>query len=655
MATSFLDEDTAQSLDSGRQTLGVVFRTAQKHLQKVFIVFVIGFIGTFWGLRAFVWDWLKAVTESRMDEVTAAQHEIIVQTPFEVILLQAKIGIIVGILISIPPLLFLARHELRDLGYWPQAPIARWKLVVLGTIASGLFVGGVAYAYAFFFPIILGFLASNALGAGVQPTWSIVMWTEFLILLTISFGLAAQLPLAMSALAYAEIVPYETFRDKWRYAVLGIFVFGAIFSPPDPISQIMWAIPLVVLYAASLGLTKMIVTAKRRRSDSPLDMGDPTAIDLSELQAAGLYAAPDEAFLALDEDEALELAQAALDNDDPETAQAVLDRFDQAHETDAPAEEVEETTTSVDEESTSVETEQETEDSSDDDPLFEGGFLGRRASGALSAFSGEKDEDEIGGYLYDIQFIIGSLRSRSFRIMAVFGIVMAATFTFLYQGGLGLIKDDFISRIPAAVQPEEVHIIALHPVEVLIFEIKVSVLVGLLAVIPMITYYAWPAMKDRGFARGNRNVIYAWTLAIFSALAIGTAIGYSIIAPAIISYLVYDALQAGMVISYRINKFAWLIIYTTVGVGILACVPITMWMLYRGGIASYYGMRTRWREVTIAVFVVAGIFTPVSVLTMFLVAIPVMIAYWIGLVGLWLWTLGGRRDWYHTLPDISDA
>ena len=104
---------------------------------------------------------------------------------------------------------------------------------------------------------------SNAVSAGFEPKYSISMWAQFIFLLSLSFGLAAQLPLVMSSLAYSGIVPYETFRDKWKYAVIAIFVFGALFSPPDPFTQVMWAVPLVTLYAASLYLTKILVTAKR--------------------------------------------------------------------------------------------------------------------------------------------------------------------------------------------------------------------------------------------------------------------------------------------------------------------------------------------------------------------------------------------------------
>lgn len=744
MSSSIVDEDTAQTLDSGRQTVGAMLSTIQTHLQKVFIIFVVGFLGTFYALRMFIWDWLRAVTESEMPAQVAEQHEIIVTTPFEVILLQAKIGIISGIIIAIPPLLYLSRHELRARGYWPQAPVPRWKLVGMGIMSLLLFVGGVAYAYGLFFPLILGFLAEFAFNVGIDPTWSIVMWTEFLVLLTISFGLAAQLPLMMSSLAYAEIVPYETFRDKWKYAIMGIFIFGAMFSPPDPISQIMWALPLIILYVFSLGLTRFIVNLKRggranvvgtaRRnlgkllgiplllaagayaalvsgfgeyvneeflvprdiilpealwlqellgvgqevalavgagailfvasfllvgffllvssveeppSQSGGRMGDPESIDLEGLDANGVHAAPQAAFEGLSEEEALSVARGAMEDDDPEKAQAVLDRYDAVHEGEedeaAEAGTASEATTDADGDAdadTGADADADAEDEGD-----VGGILTGTASGVFASFSEEKDEDDIGGYLYDMKYIADSLRSRMLLIFAVFGLVLVGVFTFFYMGGVRVITQDFVSRMPATVVDiDDIRIIDLHPVETLIFIIKVSTIAGLLSILPMVLYYAWPAMKERGLTTGQRSVVYEWTIAFTIALAGGTFLGYYYIAPGLIGFLVYDAVQGGMLISYRISSFSWLIIYTTVGVGLLACVPVTMWMLFRGRLASYGAMRNRWREFTIAVFAVSGVFTPAGVLTMFLVAVPMMLVYWIGLGGLHAATLGGRRD-----------
>jgi len=53
--SSALDEDTRQTLDAGRETAGAMLRSAQKDLQKVFIVFLVGFIGSFYALRLYVW------------------------------------------------------------------------------------------------------------------------------------------------------------------------------------------------------------------------------------------------------------------------------------------------------------------------------------------------------------------------------------------------------------------------------------------------------------------------------------------------------------------------------------------------------------------------------------------------------------------------
>lgn len=260
---SALDEDTQQSLAEGRESAKAFLRSIQKDLQKVFVVFLLGFLATFWALRVFIWDSLYNITQSNMSPEVAAEADVIATTPFEVILLQAKIGLIVGVIFAIPPFIYVARDELRARGAWPQSPVARWKLAGMGLLGVGLFVVGVAYGVYAFFPIMFSFLAGFGLEAGLQPTYGIVMWTEFIVFLSLSFGLAGQMPLLITGLSYSGIVQYETFRDKWRYAVVAIFVFGAVFSPPDPFTQLMWAFPLIVLYGFSLYLAKLVVTAQR--------------------------------------------------------------------------------------------------------------------------------------------------------------------------------------------------------------------------------------------------------------------------------------------------------------------------------------------------------------------------------------------------------
>jgi len=731
---SALDEDTQQSLADGRESAKAFLRSIQKDLQKVFIVFLLGFLATFWALRVFIWDFLYNVTESNMSAAVAADTDVIATTPFEVILLQAKIGLIVGVIFAIPPFIYVARDELRARGAWPQSPVARWKLAGMGLLGFGLFAVGVAYGVYAFFPIMFSFLAGFGLEAGLQPTYGIVMWTEFIVFLSLSFGLAGQMPLLITGLSYSGIVQYETFRDKWRYAVVAIFVFGAMFSPPDPFTQLMWAFPLIALYGFSLYLAKLVVTAKRSsdridvlgaarnhwnvvggaavlgggivyafyeyggrtavndllrlaNSDwrfldpgaglgvdpttaagiyaaawslafvavatlwavyADLDTtsagyqyGDPTAVDVGELDAPGVRAAPDDAFAEMDEEESLALAQAAIDDDDPEKAQAILDRFDAVHDGDESGDE------GGDEDGDATEAGGGAEGGSGGDGLM--GTVQDRTSRASSTFLSEltdgdeeEAEDDIGGYYKDLKFIFDSLRSRSFRLVAVFGGVMAAAFTWLYLGGLATVRNDLESRVPAEIEGG-INIITLHPVEALIFMVKFSVLLGIVAVFPVVLYYAWPALRERGFVAGRIYQVYLWAGALFAGLIGGFALGYAYIAPGIIGWLVTDAKLADMIITYQVSDFLWLVVYTTIGIGFLADIPIAMLLLNNAGV-PYRVFRNRWREVTVGIMLFAAVFTPADVITMFLATLPLMAAYGIGVGVLFLVTFGGRRN-----------
>ncbi|MDG5777484.1 twin-arginine translocase subunit TatC [Haloarculaceae archaeon H-GB1-1] len=710
-----MDEDTRRAVASGRETLGEMLSTAQQHLQKAFLVFVFGLLVTIYALRMFIWDRLKA-------DLNQNPHiDVIAVTPFDVILLQAKIGMVVGAVLTLPILIYYSRDSLRKRGWWPSDKVPRWKLALLVVFVLTLFTLGVTYSYVVFFPVMLDFLASNAIGAGFNPTWSIVKWTQFIALLSASFGFAAQLPLAMSVLSYTEIVQYETFRDKWRYAVVGIFAFGAVFSPPDPFTQVMWAVPLIGLYLASLKLSKLVVLTKRSsesvdfpavarkrwnvlagvallagaavygfftrggvaavnrslgrlppkyaRQLPPLDaatglqlevaagivagvvalvavgvtlfyfatqeleqavdddylggpapssVGAPSKIDLDEIPADGVRAAPPEVFEQLDEDEAVDHAQRAMDEDDKEKARAILDRFDQ------------------------IQSETEDEDA-DSEPDEDSDVVTQTTTGVVDAFTEEETtEEDIGGYYTDIAFIIDSLTSKSFRIAGVFMVVMVSVFGFLYSGGIKDVKESFLSRMPPQMVLD-VDIVTLHPVEALIFEVKFATLLGAVAVLPVVLYYAWPALKERGFARGDRRVLAVWGVTLVGGVVGGSLIGFFHVAPAIISWLATDALSSHMVISYRINNFGWLVIATTVGIGLLAEVPVSMFLFHRGGLVPYEVMRDRWRSVVFAVFVFSMLFTPGDIFTTLLFAIPISLIYGLGLGILWLYTLGGRR------------
>jgi sec-independent protein translocase protein TatC len=711
-----LDNDAARTIASGRATVGSVLSAAQTKLKWVFGLFVITFIAAFWAMGA-VWDTLRADLIQTLDLPPGKEAQVVAINPFEVVLLQVKIGMIVGILVTIPALLWFGRRSLEARGYWPSQRVPRWKLISILVMSIVLFLIGLVYAYELFFPLMFDFLANNAVDAGFKPTYSITKWTQFVAFLSLSFGLAAQLPLGMSSLASAGVVQYETFREKWRYAVVGIFAFGALFSPPDPFTQVMWATPLVGLYAFSLGVTKFVVLAQRAGDHVPLRAvvrdrwnvlagtavvagggvfyalrngaleafnelartvgsswraptadtlsivglsptasaalvgllvglaalgvavfyvrikalerlqaegrlvdseapapGEPAAIDVGALSAPAVRAAPAEAFVDLSEEEALGHAEQAMEADDQEKAQAILDRYDEAEAADVEAAEAEAS-----------------------DPVTS------TAAGMMDAFTeDETTEEDIGGYYYDIAFILDSLTSRAIWLVAVFMVVLGGSFVALYSGGIRVLVNALTSRMPSALQ-QDVELVTLHPVEALIFEVKFSALLAIVSVIPLLVYWAWPALRERGFAGGDRRVLLVWGGTLILALIGGSVAGFLYVAPAVISFLAQDALTSHMVIAYRINNFGWLVIFLTVGIGLLVEIPVTMLLFERGNIISYDTMRRRWRVFVMAVFVVSGVASPRGVFTMLIIAIPTCLAYLAGLGLLWLVTLPRRR------------
>jgi len=719
---SAIDEDTVRTVQSGRETLGAMLSTAQSQLQKVVIVFLVGMVGTVLALQYGVWDRLRQdLLYSKMDLTTQQATSIVAVTPFDVILLQVKIGLVVGAMLALPLLVYLGRDGLRERGWWPAEQIPAWKGALFVLTSLGLFALGVAYAYELFFPLMFNFLAGNASAAGFSPQYSIVKWAQFVFLLAASFGLAAQLPLLMTVLSYTGIVPYETFREKWRYAAVGIFVFGAVFSPPDPFTQILWALPLCVLYGLSLALSRLVVTVKRSgelvdtravardhwnsvlgsavlsggavylllttaafRYVQAVDAaaaqyssrlsgelarpalfglsttetavllgvsvgavgavaalyyhalqtlddaiaatgrtyGDPTAIDIDELPAGAIDAAPSEAFEVMSEEDALAHADRALSAGDQAKAQAILDRWDAIHEDDGP--------------------EQGT-DTGDATPEDGGNVVSSTAAGMADAFTeDDTTEDDIGGYYHDIRFILDSIMSKAFWILGVFGGVLSLVFLFLYQGGIGTIQRTFVSRLPEGMQAG-VSIVTLHPVEHLVFIVKFSTIVGAVAVVPLVLYFAWPAMRDRGLVIGDRKILLVWGGSLFAALIVGSLVGFLYVAPVTISAIARDQLQANMVIAYRISNFGWLVFFLTVGIGLLAEIPVTMFLFHRGGIVPFSLMYERWREVVVGTLVLAAVLSPSGIFTMFLVGVPTALAYMLGLGILWVYTLGGRR------------
>jgi sec-independent protein translocase protein TatC len=118
------------------------------------------------------------------------------------------------------------------------------------------FVGGSLFAYFVVFPF--GFKFFLAFGTDlIRPMLSIREYLSFSFRLLLAFGIIFELPILMFFLSRVGLVNSRTLITKRKYAILLVFIIAALFTPPDVVTQVLMALPLMLLYEASVWVVKM--------------------------------------------------------------------------------------------------------------------------------------------------------------------------------------------------------------------------------------------------------------------------------------------------------------------------------------------------------------------------------------------------------------
>ena len=138
------------------------------------------------------------------------------------------------------------------------------KLVIPMVIASlVLFACGMAFAYFLVFPVVFGFIVGIA-PVGVAVMTDIGKYLDFVITMFLAFGITFEVPIVVVALAITGMVEIAKFKEARPYVIVGAFVIGAIFTPPDVISQIMLAVPLWLLYEIGIVIAGWMVKTRAK-------------------------------------------------------------------------------------------------------------------------------------------------------------------------------------------------------------------------------------------------------------------------------------------------------------------------------------------------------------------------------------------------------
>jgi len=196
-----------------------------------------------------------------LDFITRASkiEKLVFIKPAEAFFVLMKISLLAGIIGAMPFILYQI---------WKYVGIALTKkerkyLIYFGPVSYILFLCGAAFAYRGVLPLGIRFLLSFSQD-NIIPMITLSGYISFLTRMIIAFGLMFELPLVVLFLSILGVVTPGILK-KWRkYAILVIFLVAAVLTPPDVISQIMLAVPILLLYEISI-LICYVVTKKREK------------------------------------------------------------------------------------------------------------------------------------------------------------------------------------------------------------------------------------------------------------------------------------------------------------------------------------------------------------------------------------------------------
>lgn len=170
-----------------------------------------------------------------------------------VFLVPVKVTLMLAFLIALPVVLWQAWAFIAPGLYQHEKSLA----VPLMVASLALFATGMGFAYFVVFPSVFTFMAAIA-PDGVAWMTDIDKYLSFVLTTFLAFGITFEVPVVVIVLVRMGIVSLDKLR-AWRpYVIVGAFVIGAIFTPPDIMSQVLLAVPLWLLYELGLVLAQFI-------------------------------------------------------------------------------------------------------------------------------------------------------------------------------------------------------------------------------------------------------------------------------------------------------------------------------------------------------------------------------------------------------------
>ena len=177
--------------------------------------------------------------------------QIIFTAPTDAIYFIFKIALTCGTVLA-SPYLFLQVWRFVAPGLYKKEKAATLPVVIASTFC---FLAGISFCY-FFLPLFLRFLIGFA-GGLINPLFRVNEYFGFLIRMCLIFGLVFELPVVSLVLSRMGLIDHRFLIRYFRHAIVVIFIAAAILTPPDVLSQVLLALPLIVFYGLGIFISYM--------------------------------------------------------------------------------------------------------------------------------------------------------------------------------------------------------------------------------------------------------------------------------------------------------------------------------------------------------------------------------------------------------------
>ncbi len=190
-----------------------------------------------------------------------SSHSILVGlSPTEVVIAYMKVALVAALFFVMPFIMYQIWKFVE-----PGLKESERKFLVPFILSSWLsFIIGGLFAYAIMMKVAVPFLAGFGEGL-VENTWSLASFVSFTLTMMLVFGIVFELPVVIGLLSVLGIVTPSFLSKYRRHAILVIFIVAAVLTPPDPVTQTLLAVPLMVLYEISILVSK-VISRKRETS-----------------------------------------------------------------------------------------------------------------------------------------------------------------------------------------------------------------------------------------------------------------------------------------------------------------------------------------------------------------------------------------------------